>query len=73
MLVLAPLSWISGVMLLLKVTEVGYRRVSMPDPTPRQLLSSVQKYKVSEWGGDKGNVKKIKTKRQQRLVQVHMH
>ncbi|XP_026273641.1 luciferin 4-monooxygenase-like isoform X2 [Frankliniella occidentalis] len=48
-LVLAPISWISGVLLLLKCTETGSRRVSIPKPTPRTVISALQKYKVDLW------------------------
>ncbi|KAK3922610.1 Luciferin 4-monooxygenase [Frankliniella fusca] len=48
-LMLSPISWISGVLLLIKATELGSRRVSMPNPTPRTVVSSLQKYKVDLW------------------------
>lgn len=47
MLALAPISWISGVVLLIKATEMGARRVFLPNPTPRSVLFALQKYKVS--------------------------
>ncbi|XP_034250853.1 luciferin 4-monooxygenase-like [Thrips palmi] len=48
-LVLAPISWISGVVLLLKATQVGARRVSMANPVPKTVLSCLQTYKVNVW------------------------
>ncbi|KAJ1529788.1 hypothetical protein ONE63_006534 [Megalurothrips usitatus] len=48
-LMLAPISWISGVLLLLAATQNGFRRVTIVNPTPRTVLSSVQKYKINMW------------------------